>query len=153
MCPAVDTWTCNGGTNQNFTFSAGGQLASVASAQHPSLCLEASTNEAQTCTNVWGRVLSDGYALGFVNNGGNAVSVTCDPSCFAALNITATSLKVGAVGLLPPLCLFVQPSGLVPLQVRDIWAHEDVAHIQAPFTFSAIVNGSGFAALFKLTPA
>ena len=126
----VDTWTCNGGVNQNFTLSAGGLLATVASAQHPSTCLAASPAGAQSCTNVWGRVLSDGYALGFVNNGGDAVDVSCGPACFAALNITATSLKV-----------------------RDVWAHADIGVITAPFSFSASVNGSGFAALFKLTPA
>ena len=90
----VDTWACNGGVNQNFTLSAGGQLSSVGSPDHPSLCIAAAPGGGQSCTNVWGRVLSDGYALGFVNNGGDAVSVTCDVTCFAALNITATSLKV-----------------------------------------------------------
>jgi hypothetical protein len=129
--PTIDTWTCNGGVNQNFSYSATtGLLATTPAPSDPSLCIAASPAGAQTCTNVWGRVLSDGYALGFVNNGDAAATITCGPACFGALNITATSLKV-----------------------RDLWAHADVGTIQAPFTLSALVNGSGFASLFKLTPA
>jgi hypothetical protein len=93
--PVVDTWECNGGTNQNFSFSASsGLLATQAGPFGPSVCVSAAPVSPNACTNVWGRVLSDGYALGFVNNGDAAATVTCDSACFGALNITATSLKV-----------------------------------------------------------
>ncbi len=76
------------------------------------------------------RRLSGGaFALGFVNNGPEAATVTCDAACFASVGLTS-----GAV------------------VVRDLWAHADVAKLAAPYSFSAPVNGSGFAALFKLTP-
>lgn len=124
--PVVDTWACNGGTNQRFTRAADGSISSA-----DGLCLTAQP-PADTCTNVWGRTLSKGaWALGFVNNGPNAAHITCDSSCFEAMGVTAAT------------------TGLV---VRDLWAHADVAHLKQPFSFSAPVNGSGFAALFKLTP-
>jgi alpha-galactosidase len=84
-------------------------------------------------TNVWGRQLSGGkFALGFVNNAGSAAKITCDGSCFDALNIS---------------------SSVAALKVRDLWAHADVATLTRPFTFTAAVNGSGFAAAYKLTPS
>jgi len=83
-------------------------------------------------TNVWGRQLSGGkFALGFVNNGGSAAHITCDGTCFGALNIS---------------------SSVSALKVRDLWAHADVATLKRPFTFTAAVNGSGFAAAYTLTP-
>ena len=84
-------------------------------------------------TNVWGRELSGGkFALGFVNNADSAAKITCDGSCFDALNIS---------------------SSVAALKVRDLWAHADVATLTRPFTFTAAVNGSGFAAAYKLTPS
>ena len=84
-------------------------------------------------TNVWGRQLSGGkFALGFVNNAGLAAKITCDGSCFDALNIS---------------------SSVAALKVRDLWAHADVATLTRPFTFTAAVNASGFAAAYKLTPS
>lgn len=85
------------------------------------------------CTNVWGRVLSGGeYALGFVNNFAGAVNVTCDASCFAGLNLTAS---------------------VTSLKVRDLWAHADIETLSAPFSFTSLVEGGGFATAYKLTPA
>jgi len=128
--PAVDTWTCNGGVNQQFTMNAAGLIATTAAPGKPSLCLSVSPVSPSSCTNVWGRVLSQGsYALGFVNNGPSAANITCGPACFAALNVTAKALLV-----------------------RDVWAHQDIGKLVPPFSFSAPVNGSGFAALYKLTP-
>ena len=129
--PVVDVWTCNGGTNQNFTLSASGQIK----AGSDSMCLSSQALVAHQCDNVWGRALSGGaFALAFVNNDVDADSsaVTCDGACFAAL-LNGSS-----------------PSALV---VRDLWLHEDVATISAPFSWAANVNGSGFTAAFKLTPA
>jgi alpha-galactosidase len=128
--PAVDTWGCNGGVNQNFTFTAWGGLSTAASTQYPAMCLAARAAPPQACTNVWGRTLSDGWALGFVNNGGAPATVACDSSCFAALGI---------------------PASVSGLAVRDVWAHAVVAHLTPPWSFAAPVNASGFAALFKLT--
>ena len=82
---------------------------------------------------MWGRQLSGGtFALGFVNNAGSSAKISCDGSCFDALNIS---------------------SSVVALKVRDVWAHADVATLKRPFTFTATVNGSGFAAAYKLTPS
>ena len=98
---------------------------------HPSRCLAATATLPGSCTNVWGRKLTGGaLALGFVNNGGSSTTVTCDAACFAQLGALAPKYTV-----------------------RDLWAHADVGDITPPFTFSANVNGSGFAAAFKLTPA
>jgi len=37
--------------------------------------------------------------------------------------------------------------------VRDLWAHATVAVVQPPYAFAPTINGSGFAGVFKLTPA
>jgi hypothetical protein len=135
--PAVDTWECNGGSNQRLTLNADGTI-SEPSSQPPApgkggpACLTAAAPPpAASCTNVWGRVLSTGYALGLVNNGDRAVNVTCDAACFSAMNVTGS----GA------------------LQVRDVWAHAVVATLRPPYAFTATVNASGAAALFTLAPA
>mmetsp|Transcript_24229 Transcript_24229/g.47642 ORF Transcript_24229/g.47642 Transcript_24229/m.47642 type:complete len:566 (-) Transcript_24229:689-2386(-) len=128
--PAVQVWGCNGGSNQNFTFDAKtGAIATVTSKQGSSMCLSAQA--VQQCTNVWGRKLSDGYALGFVNNGAQLATVTCDSSCFAKMGIPATSKE--------------------SFSVRDVWAHGVVATIKAPFSFSASIDGGGYASLYRLT--
>ena len=128
--PTVDVWTCNGGTNQNFSFAEG-----QVKAGSDSMCLSAQALVPHTCDNVWGRALADGgFALAFVNNDVDADSsaITCDGACFAALLNGTTP---GA------------------LRVRDLWAHEDVGTISAPFSWTAKVNGSGFAAAYRLTPS
>lgn len=131
--PQVDIWGCNGGVNQNFTRTSFGGIATAASSQYPSLCLAARSVAPQQCTNVWGRTLSTNeYVLGFVNNDANPANITCDSTCFAALNI---------------------PSSVTSLVVRDLWLHQTVAKISSPFSFTAMVNGTGFASAFKLTPA
>ena len=131
--PQVDIWGCNGGVNQNFTRTSFGGIATVASSQYPSLCLAAKAVAPQQCTNVWGRTLSNNeYVLGYVNNDANPVNITCDATCFSALNI---------------------PASVNTLVVRDLWAHQDIAKITAPFTFTASIDGNGFAGAFKLTPS
>ena len=108
------------GVDGGGVISSGSQIAGV----HAAPC---------NSTNVWGRQLSGGkFALGFVNNAGSAAKITCDGSCFDALNIS---------------------SSVAALKVRDLWAHADVATLTRPFTFTAAVNGSGFAAAYKLTPS
>ncbi len=134
--PLVDTYTCNGGSNQALSWdSATGTISephSVAPAgTGPPLCLAFSPSPPQQCTNVWGRQLSSGYALGMVNNGDAPATVTCDSACFAAMNVTAAAGR---------------------LRVRDVWAHMDVATLQPPYVFSAVLNASGTAALYTLTP-
>ena len=110
------------------TGADGGGVVSGASGSHIAEVHAAPCNS----TNVWGRQLSGGkFALGFVNNAGAAAKITCDGSCFDALNIS---------------------SSVAALEVRDLWAHADVATLTRPFTFTAAVNGSGFAAAYKLTP-
>lgn len=132
--PTVDAWACNGGSNQAFSLSAEGLIATQKDATHAPVCLSATVAPPPSqCTNVWGRQLSGGaFALGFVNNGGAAANVTCDAACFAQLRV---------------------PAGVTQLKVRDLWAHADLGTLSAPFSFTAPVNGTGFAALFKLTPA
>jgi len=48
--PAVDTWTCNGGSNQNFTWLSGSGLLHTADggAGKPSMCLAADPSAANT---------------------------------------------------------------------------------------------------------
>lgn len=127
--PAVDTYTCNGGSNQHFTLSpASGLLATAdGGAGKPSLCIAADPSAAM-CTNVWGRTLADGFAIGMVNNAGSALPITCDAACFAQLPLAGATYDV-----------------------RDIWAHASVGQLAPPYSLTANVNGSGFAALFKLT--
>ena len=134
--PTVDTWTCNKGSNQNFTLSSKGLLRTNTNADQPpkpSMCLKAQTNTGGDCSNIWGRVLSDGaYALAFVNNAAQNLTVTCDAACFTALNISASVTR---------------------FKVRDLWAHQDVSVINAPFSFSSIVDGTGGSVnAYKLTP-
>ena len=130
--PDVDTWSCTGGGNQNFTLLASGQISSHAGAGgQPPLCLSASVNP---CTNVWGRKLSKGdFALGYVNNGGLPANVTCDDACFKTLLDGDT-----------------RSSGLV---VRDLWSHRTVAvlHGNGNLSFSALVDGDGSASIFRLS--
>jgi len=105
------------------------------SSGQPQMCLSAQKQAPQQCANVWGRALAGGdFALGFVNNDVDSASsnVTCDSTCFAAL-LNGTS-----------------PAAL---KVRDLWAHQDVATLTAPFSWTAAVNGSGSALAFRLTPA
>jgi hypothetical protein len=135
--PAVDTWACNGGSNQNFTLRADGTISEPHSAPPapgaggPRCLAFAPAPPAAACTNVWGRRLARGWALGMVNNGDAPARVACDAACFAAMNVT----------------------GGGALAVRDVWAHAVVATISPPYAFSAVVNGSGAAALFTLAPA
>ena len=131
--PVVDIWTCNGGTNQNFTrpSATGGQIK----AGSDSMCLSAQALVPHQCDNVWGRALSGGaFTLAFVNNDvdANSSAITCNGGCFAAL-LNGSS-----------------PDALV---VRNLWLHEDVATITAPFSWVAEVGGGGGAAAFRLTPA
>jgi hypothetical protein len=133
--PAVDVWTCNGGLNQQFTLSADGRLATTAGPGKPAMCLTATVQPPEECSNVWGRQLSGGdFALGFVNNDVDAANstVTCNASCFAAL---------------------LNGSAPTALKVRDLWLHSDVATLTAPFSWSASVLGGGAAAAFRLSPA
>jgi alpha-galactosidase len=130
--PAVDVWTCNGGPNQNFTIdSVTGLISTSTVGGKPKMCLQATE---MSCSNVWGRQLSDGYALAFINNDSSSPSqsISCDESCFSKL-LNGTSVN--------------------SLKVRDLWAHEDIATLSPPFSFSFNVNGSGFASAFKLTPS
>jgi len=130
--PAVDTWACNGGSNQRFSLSPAGLLATAADAKHAAKCVRA-VAAPPSCTNVWGRALSDGFALAFVNNAAGAPArVECGAACFAELNISAA---------------------VTTLRVRDLWAHADLAPITAPFSFASLVNASGAATAYKLTPA
>ena len=132
--PSVDTWACNGGSNQAFTLNADGTISEPHSASPGTggpRCLAFASVPPSICTNVWGRKLSTGYALGLVNNGDAPANITCDSACFAAMNVTGTSA----------------------LKVRDVWAHAEVASLTPPYSFTASVNGSGFAGLFTLTPA
>ena len=133
--PAVDTWACNGGSNQQFTLNADGTISEPHSLPGggggPSCLRATAAPPAQACTNVWGRKLSGGaFALGFVNNGGANATVACDAACFAATGVTAGRFTV-----------------------RDLWAHADVGTVQPPYAFSASVPGGGFANAYKLTPA
>jgi hypothetical protein len=132
--PAVDTWACNGGSNQQFKLNADGTISEPNSEPGGTggpLCLRATVDPIESCTNVWGRKLAGGaYALGFVNNGGYNATVTCDGACFAATGVTSGRYTV-----------------------RDLWAHQDVGVVSAPFSFSAPVPGGGFANAYKLTPA
>jgi len=106
--PAVDTWACNGGSNQQFKLNADGTISEPNSEPGGTggpLCLRATVDPIESCTNVWGRKLAGGaYALGFVNNGGYNATVTCDGACFAATGVTSGRYTV-----------------------RDLWAHQDVA--------------------------
>ena len=135
--PVVDVWTCNGGSNQKFVLSADGHLSSTAGSgpNQPAMCVTATVQPPQACSNVWGRALAGGdFALGFVNNDVDQTNstVTCDATCFAALlNGTAPA----------------------SLKVRDLWQHADVATISPPFSWSASVPASGAAAAFRLSPA
>ena len=133
--PAVDTWTCNKGTNQQLTLNRDGTISEPSSAPGGGggapLCLAAVALPTQNCTNVWGRQLSGGaFGIGLVNNGGGAAPVACDAACFAAVGLAGGAFTV-----------------------RDLWAHADVGTLTPPYHFSAVVNGSGFAHVYKLTPA
>lgn len=132
--PVVDIWICNGGSNQKFTYSSTTGLLKDTTGSQPAQdakCLSAVQSTPSSCSNVWGRRLSDGYALAFVNNEGTQATVSCDTDCFAALNVSASTTS---------------------LKVRDLWTHADVGTITAPFSFSSLVNASGAATAFKLTP-
>ena len=130
--PAVDTWTCNGGSNQNFSWSpASGLLASAdGGAGKPAMCVAADPAAASTCTNVWGRALAAGFAVGMVNNAAAPLPITCDAACFAAVGLAGGAYDV-----------------------FDVWAHAVVATISPPYSFPATIDGGGFAGLFKLTEA
>jgi alpha-galactosidase len=94
---------------------------------------------ADTCSNVWGRVLADkSLAIVLVNNANGTATVTCDTACFKAL-ADASSV----------------PISTGPFKATDLWSTEgnpiviDVASVAGGF--SAPVAGGGGSRIFKLT--
>lgn len=129
--PAADVWECNTGTNQVFTLSSGGLLqTSSKDPLHPTpMCLQAMEATPGSCTNTWGRALAGGdYALGLVNNAVDGpLTVTCDSACFAELGVTKGTFTI-----------------------RDLWAHANIGTLTGPpYSFSSVVNASGFANAFR----
>jgi len=81
--------------------------------------------------NVWGRALNDGsFAVVFINNGANAMNITCNAACFAQMQFQSN----------------------VKLTVRDLFLHKTVAII-SPGTYTAInVPGNGGSSIFRFYP-
>ncbi len=165
--PTVDTWACNGGSNQQFKLNADGTITEPNSKPGGSggpLCLRASAGPpAGVCTNVWGRKLTGGaFALGLVNNGGaNAVrggSAQPLPLPFCARShLTPFPClyphKIAQTVTCDAACFAATGVTSGKYTVRDLWAHADVGTVQPPYSFAASVPGGGFASAFKLTPA
>lgn len=76
--PAVDTWSCNGGNNQQWIYKTDtGHFVSPSSG----LCLTAGS---ASCSNVWGRQMRDGsWGMVMVSNGAANATVSCGPDCFS----------------------------------------------------------------------
>jgi hypothetical protein len=129
--PNVDVWACNGGDNQAFILNSDGTIRSNQPGKD--VCLAASIPNATSCANVWGRPLFDGsWAMTFINNAADALNVTCDASCFAAMNLTTPSLVV-----------------------RDLWLHANLTTLHggpSSFSFSYSVPGDGGSQMYRLFP-
>ena len=83
--------------------------------------------------NVWGKLLpGDDFALVFVSNEDEPISVTCDAACFARM----------------------RADNATTYTVRDLWAHADVASVAAPFEFTASqLAPHGGVAAYRISPA
>ncbi len=119
--PLVDTYTCNGGQNQQWKMNPDGTIQSAQTAYgaqciaatqggsssqctNVSTYLRSSTYSKLYCLQVWGKPLSTGqWGLALLNNNNDAANITCGPSCFAQTNLTTSNLRV-----------------------RDLWAHQDL---------------------------
>ena len=139
--PRVDLWSCNGGSNENWTFvpssdaaTVGGFAAGMLKNARSGKCLTVSTaghTDNAVCENIWSRKLANGdVALAMVNQGANATMV-CDSACFTAAGLGSAS----------------------KVKVRDMIAHADLPELSPPFALKALVAGEGSAAAFRLTPA
>ena len=85
----MDTWTCNGGNNQQWVLDETTAQLKSASAH---MCLAA----VASCTNIWGRRLRDGsWGMVMVNNGADNTTVTCGPDCFAQTTLTSSKKGKG----------------------------------------------------------
>eukprot|EP00931_Biecheleriopsis_adriatica_P054402 TRINITY_DN32000_c0_g1_i1.p1 TRINITY_DN32000_c0_g1~~TRINITY_DN32000_c0_g1_i1.p1 ORF type:complete len:456 (-),score=61.70 TRINITY_DN32000_c0_g1_i1:46-1413(-) len=93
---------------------------------------------SSSCTNVWGRVLTDqSFALVFVNNADTQLAVVCDDSCFGNL------AKVSGV-----------PVNTRAYAVRDLWndsSQQDVNLATDP-AFKADVPGNGSSMMYRFYP-
>ena len=123
-----------GGANQKWTYTAAGRLQSLQSTSPP-MCLTAAPPPSPLqCTNIWGRPLHDSsWAFAVVNNGPGDVNVTCDAACFASTNSTvlASASRVA---------------------IRDLWAHEVVAELHPPLSYTATVAGQGGSVIYRAFP-
>lgn len=135
--PRVDLWTCvDGATNEQWAMNTSVNPAGLPGVmfvnQDSGYCLAATGADTTSCTNIWARPLSDGgVALGFLNNGNDATTVTCDAACFAAAGITPATA----------------PNGVA---VRDMIAHTDNGVLLPPFQVAVNVTGGGGGAALRL---
>lgn len=88
------------------------------------------------CTNVWGRLLTQGneLAIAFVNNGPTSTEVHCDATCFGKIP-QRPGTKLCAKGY----------------KVRDLWSHASLPSTVG-LNLSATVAGNGGQRLFRLAP-
>ena len=78
-------------------------------------------------SNVWGRQLSNGFAMAFFNNGASPANITCDQQCWSLTNLGNTTVSV-----------------------RDVWSHNVIGRVSGSLTASNVAANGG-TALFKLT--
>lgn len=101
-----------------------------------SFCLTAQpAPPPSACTNVWARPLASGStALGWINNGGADVNVTCDSACLAAAGVTPATAPHG-------------------LAVRDLLHHADLPMLAGPpYSLTVLVPAAGGGAALRVTP-
>jgi hypothetical protein len=116
--PEVETWGCNGGCNQQFTFNADGSMVDRCDgSSHPKKCISARNTSpvgGSQLMQIWAKPLPKSATACLVLNGlgsGPDQTVVID---FASLNITGS------------------------VTVRDIWLHKDLGTYKTSFTTDPI---------------
>jgi len=89
--------------------------------------LDVNGSNTNTTTNVWARRVHDGWAVVFINVGQNSVNITCNSYCFGEMGYGSTTT----------------------VNVRDLWAHQNIGSTTGMAGWSASVVAQGGVAMFK----
>jgi hypothetical protein len=104
-------------------------------------CLSAPSARESTGATIWGKRLSDGFAVVFLNQNSGVANITCGADCIKNLIGLASSSSGGSAVTLK-------------MHARDIWAHADLpGMVDVAKGFRVVVGGGGGAsvAMIKLT--
>jgi hypothetical protein len=129
--------SCNASDAQQLWTVDAGSSGVLTKAEPERRCVSAPSARASTGTTIWGKQLTDGFVVVFLNQNSGGTSITCGADCMKKL--------VGDDGRV-----------VTKLHARDVWAHVDLPEmVDVAKGFSVMVGGGGGAsvAMIKLTIA